>query len=339
MTEPNGKPWTMQQIADAAGVSVTTVSHTISGKRPVSPQTAQRIKGLIDEFGYVPDAGARRLQSGRSRMIGLAVPDISNWFFGRIARGVEEMANELDYGLIVCSTANSDPRREQRYFNMIRTRLIDGLIYTAGRQMPQTNELQKVAASAPVVLADEGIDSFASIPWVTSANLDGARQLARHVRELGHTRAVVIAGFAGLNSTIERVAGIRESFPNALVLYGDFDIDAGYDSIDDLLANDVSFTAVFGGNDLIAVGAIKRLREQGLTVPADVTVVGFDDIDIASVITPGLTTVRQDASGLGRNSARLLIEGLEAGSFEAVASVVLPVELIVRGTSAAPPTA
>ncbi|MEF2979385.1 LacI family DNA-binding transcriptional regulator [Subtercola sp. YIM 133946] len=342
MTEPSTKPWTMQQIADAAGVSVTTVSHTMSGKRPVNPQTALRIKRLIDEFGYVPDAGARRLQSGRSRMIGLAVPDISNWYFGRIARGAEEMADELDFGLIVCSTFNSDPRREKRYFNMLRTRMIDGLVYTAGREMNEMNELEKVALSSPVVLADEGINRLSSIPWVTSENYEGGRLLGAHVRALGHTKAVIIGGFAGLNSTVERVAGIRQSFPNALVLNGDFEMQAGYDLVGDLLANDVRFTALFGGNDLMAIGAIKRLHEEGLRVPEDVTVVGFDDVEIASVITPPLTTVRQDVVSIGRNSARLLIEGLEAGTFEDTASVVLPVELVVRGTSgpvAAPPGA
>jgi DNA-binding LacI/PurR family transcriptional regulator len=323
----------MQQIADAAGVSVTTVSHTMSGKRPVNPETATRIKRLIEEFGYVPDAGARHLQSGRSRMIGLAVPDISNWYFGRIARGVEEMADELDYGLIVCSTFNSDPRREKRYFNMIRTRMIDGLVYTAGRQISEMNELEKVAASSPVVLADEGIDRLSSLPWVTSENLEGARLVAAHVRQLGHTRAVIIAGFPGLNSTIERVAGIREYFPNALALNGDFEMQSGYDLVGDLLANDFPFTAVFGCNDLMAIGAIRRLREHGLRVPEDVTVVGFDDIEIASVITPGLTTVHQDVVTIGRTSARLLIDGIEAGSFDAIESVVVPVDLVVRGTS------
>lgn len=326
----------MQQIADAANVSVTTVSHTLSGKRPVNPETAARIRRLIDEFGYVPDAGARRLQSGRSRMIGLAVPDISNWYFGRIARGVEEMADELDYGLIVCSTSNSDPRREKRYFNMVRTRMIDGLVYTAGRQMPEANELEKIAATTPVVLADEGIDGLSFVPWVTSENLEGARLLARHVRDLGHTRAVIIAGFAGLHSTIERVAGIRESFPNALVLNGDFEMQSGYDLVADLLANDFSFTALFGCNDLMAIGAIRRLREQGLRVPEDVSVVGFDDVDIASVITPGLTTIRQDVVSIGRHSARLLIEGIEGEGVQSLDSMTLPVELIVRGTTAPP---
>jgi LacI family transcriptional regulator len=330
----------MQQIAAAAGVSVTTVSHTISGKRPVNPETARRIRRLIEEFGYVPDAGARRLKSGRSEMIGLAVPDISHWYFGRIARGVEEMANEYDYGVIICSTSNSDPRREKRYFNLLRTRSIEGLIYTASREISPTDELMKISASSsPIVLADEDIVELSGVPSVTSLNAEGARALGRHVRDLGHTRAVILAGFPGLRSTVERVAGFRESFAGALVLHGDFEMQSGYDLVADLLAHETKFTALFACNDFMAIGAMRRLREEGLRIPEDVSVVGFDDVDMAGVVTPGLTTVRQDMLEIGRQSARLLIEGLEAGTMSGVESMTLPVQLIVRGTTGAVPVA
>ncbi|MCS5732325.1 LacI family DNA-binding transcriptional regulator [Herbiconiux daphne] len=334
MNDASSKPWTMQQIAAAAGVSVTTVSHTLSGKRPVSSETALRIRGLIDQFGYVPDAGARRLKSGRSGMIGLAVPDISHWYFGRIARGVEELANERDYGLIICSTSNSDPRREKRYFNLLRTRSIEGLVYTASREISPTDELMRMASSSsPIVLADEEVVGLPGVPSVTSLNFAGAQALGRHLRALGHTRAVIVAGFAGLRSTVERVAGIRESFPDAIVVHGDFELQSGYDLVDELLAQGVGFTALFGCNDYMAVGAMRRLHEAGLRVPHDVSVVGFDDVDIAGVITPGLTTVRQDMLEIGRRSAQLLIEGLDAGSMRGIPSVTLPVELVVRGST------
>jgi LacI family transcriptional regulator len=135
---------------------------------------------------------------------------------------------------------------------------------------------------------------------------------------------------------VQRVGGIRESFPNALVIHGDFEIQTGYDLMSDLLAHEVRFTAVFACNDFMAIGAMRRLWEEGLRVPDDVSVVGFDDVDMASVVTPGLTTVRQDMLEIGRQSARLLLEGLAAGSMEGLESVRLPVELVVRGTTAAP---
>lgn len=324
----------MQQIARAAGVSTTTVSHTISGKRPVNPATALRIRQLIEAHGYVPDAGARRLQSGRSAMIALAVPDIAHGYFGRIAKGVEEVADENDYGLIVCSTSNADPRREKRYFNLLRTRAVEGLIYTASRDLSTTDELRALPASSPVVLADEDIERLPGFPSVTSTNAAGAAAVGRHLHALGHRRVVVLGGFAGLHSTIERVRGLRESFPNALVLHGDFEVQSGYDLVSDLLAHEVSFSALFACNDFMAIGAIRRLTEAGLRVPEDVSVAGFDDIDLAPIVD--LTTVRQDMRQLGRESARLLFEGIQAGSMSGIRSLTVPAELVVRGSTAPP---
>lgn len=328
----------MQQIAAAAGVSVTTVSHTISGKRPVRPATAERIRRLIEEFGYVPDSGARRLKTGRSHIIGLAVPDVSHWYFGRVARGVEEAADARDYGVIIVSTANSDPRREKRHLNMLRTRVIDGLVYTASREMIPTDELANVATKAPVVLADEAIPSLTGVPSVTSDNLTGARALGAHLAALGHRKAVILTGFSGLKSQIQRVTGIRDSFPHALVLAGDFEIASGYALVSDLLAQEAQFTALVGCNDLMAIRAIQRLREAGLRVPEDVSVVGFDDVEMASVVTPGLTTVRQDALEIGRRAGTLLLDALTGTTpLSEATSVTLPVELIVRGSTGPAP--
>jgi len=325
------RPWTMQQIADAAGVSVTTVSHAISGKRPVSAETASRIRRLIDEFGYAPNSGAVRLQSGRSQVIGLAVPDIAHPYFGRIAKGVEEAADSADYGLIVASTVNADPRREKRYFNMLRTRAIDGLVYTSSRSTSEVDELARQARSgAPLVLADESVPGLA-LPSVTTTVAEGAREAAEHLRALGHSRVAVVAGYSGLHSTEERAVAFREVLPHALTLYGDYEQESGYRIMSDLLANEVPFTAVFAHNDDMAVGAMRRLREAGLRVPEDVSIVGFDDFDVARIVTPELTTVRKDLVEVGRRAARLLLDRLATG--EAGGTEVVPTELVVRGST------
>jgi LacI family transcriptional regulator len=313
----------------SAGVSVTTVSHALSGNRPVSPATAQRIRRLIDDFGYAPDAGSARLRSGRSRTIELVVPDIAHWYFGRIAKGVEEAANAADYGLVVASTADADPRREKRYFNMLRTRAVDGMVYAASRTATELGELITLARAAPVVLADEAPAALAGVPSVTSTVGDGARAVARHLRELGHTSAVALAGTGGLPSVEERIRAFREVLPNALTLHGDFDIESGYRMMSDLLANRVPFSCVVAHNDFMAVGAMRRLAEEGLRVPEDVSVVGFDDADIATVVTPALTTVRKDMVATGRRAAELLLARLE-GEQTVPTSEVLPVELVIR---------
>ncbi len=322
----------MQQIAEAAGVSVTTVSHTLSGKRPVNPQTAARIHRLIDQFQYVPDAGARRLQSGRSRTIGLAVPDISHWYFGRIARGVEEAAYEADHGLIVASTANADPRREARYFTMLTTRAIDGLIYASSRSTAEIDQLARLARTSPLVLADEAIGSL-TVPSVSSTVYQGAREAVDLLKHLGHERVVAIAGYQGLPSTLERTRALHEVFPGALTFHGDFERESGSRVVADLLAADVRFTAVFAHNDYMAIGAMRQLQEAGLRVPEDVSIIGFDDTDLATIVTPTLTTVRKDMVEIGRRSGRLLLEQLAGTPSSEQSSILLPTELIVRGST------
>ncbi|MGT2424821.1 LacI family DNA-binding transcriptional regulator [Amnibacterium kyonggiense] len=333
------RPWTMEQIARAAGVSATTVSHALSGKRPVNPLTAERIHRLIAQFEYVPDAGARRLRSGRSRIIGLAVPDVSHWYFGRIARGVEEAADEADHGLLVASTVNADPKRERRYLDMLRARTIDGLIYAASRTGSEVDQLVRRASGAALVLADERIEALPDVPSVTSRVAEGAHAVARLLRDLGHTRVAELAGYPGLVSTEERSRALHEWFPAALVLHGDFEVESGHRLTSDLLRAGVPFTALVAHNDSMAVGAIRALHEAGRRVPEDVSVVGFDDMEIARVVTPALTTVRKDMVEVGRRSGRILLSLLTGGDPADQRSVVLPTELVVRGSTGPAPDA
>jgi LacI family transcriptional regulator len=327
----------MEQIARAAGVSTTTVSHALSGKRPVNTQTAERIHRLIAQFEYVPDAGARRLQSGRSRVIGLAVPDISHWYFGRIARGVEEAADEADHGLLVASTVNADPKRERRYLDMLRTRTIDGLIYAASRTTTEVDQLVRQATRSFLVLADERIEALPDVPSVTTRVYEGAMEAVRLLHDLGHTRVVAISGLPGLHSTVERTRALHDRFPGALTFAGDFEEESGHRITTELLQAEVRFTALFAHNDSMAVGAIRALRDAGIRVPEDVSVIGFDDIDIARMVTPTLTTVRKDMVEVGRRSGRILLSRLTDGDPAEQGSVVLPTRLIVRGSTGPAP--
>jgi DNA-binding LacI/PurR family transcriptional regulator len=319
----------MQQIAQAAGVSVTTVSHTLSGNRPVNPATAARIRRIIADLDYVPDTAGKRLASGRSKVLGLAVPDISQWYFARMARGAEMAADELDYSLVV-SSIPEDRRLEKRYLNLLRTRMIDGLIYSASRAVTDGDELSRVAAQFPVVLADEALPSVGGVSSVVSDNLSGGRLVGQHLTDLGHRRAVVLAGPAGLLSTVERVRGFHEFFPHALVLHGEFEQSAGYRLTSDLIASDAEFTAIFAGNDYMAWGAQRRLLEAGIEVPGQVSVVGFDDIDIAELLRPTLTTVRQDTLEMGRRAAQLVVRAVEGRGEATLVDEVLPVQLMIR---------
>ncbi len=328
------RPLTMQDVARIAGVSTTTVSHTLSGKRPVNTRTAARVMRIITELGYNPDSAGRRLALGRSQMIGLAVPDLSQHYFGRIARGAEQGAAELGYGLAVSSTTTTGVGQEQRSFRMLRNKSLDGLIYTAGREITPEDELSTIAATAPLVLADEPLSFLAGAPSVSSDNREGGRLVGLHLAQLHHQKTVVLAGPSGLASTVDRVSGFQSVFPDALVLRGDFEQESGRRLINRILEQGRRFTAVFACNDAMAWGAITALRAAGEHVPDDVSVVGFDDIDVAPLL--GLTTVRQDTIKMGLQAARLLISAIERGSTAATA-VLLPVELIARESTAPAP--
>ncbi len=153
------------------------------------------------------------------------------------------------------------------------------------------------------------------------------------LKHLGHERVVAIAGYQGLPSTLERTRALHEVFPGALTFHGDFERESGSRVMADLLAADVRFTAVFAHNDYMAIGAMRQLQEAGLRVPEDVSIIGFDDTDLATIVTPTLTTVRKDMVEIGRRSGRLLLEQLAGTPSSEQSSILLPTELIVRGST------
>jgi len=325
------KPASIREVARRAGVSVTTVSHALSGKRPVAPETAARIRALVPELGYVPYFAARTLQSGRSFVIGLVVPDISNQFFGEIAIGVEAYANDQDYGVTLC-TSQSDPRREKRYFNMLRSGAIDGLIYNAA-DATWDDALPTIAENYPVVVVDEMVPGLEKSPLVTGDHRQGGFLAAMHLKELEHRHVAVLSGPAGLTSSVDRTEGLREVFPEALHLVGDYSEMSGRILASLVLQSPQKITAIFAGNDLMAFGVIGELQSRGVRIPDDVSVVGFDDVDFAARITPSLTTVRQPAIELGKRSAQLLLDHVIHEHPLEPQHLSLPVKLVRRGST------
>lgn len=322
----------MQQIARIAGVSVTTVSHVLSGNRPVSPRTADRVMAVIHQYDYVPVSAARRLKVGRSSLIGLVVPDLTMSYFAQLAKGVELAVESAGLGLIVCSLSLHTPRR---HLDLLRDGTVDGLVY-----LPFNTRLDEqvaaLAADYPVVVADEELSGDAGLPTVVADNLQGGRLVGRHLAELGHHRALIVAGPESMLSSAQRVSGIKEHLPHALVLRGDFSAETGYRLVDEALASGFAFTCVAAGNDDQALGAMRRLRAAGLEVPGDVSVTGFDDVALASAI--GLTTVRQPADEVGMRAGELLLEQIErfveGERRSPVAPERLPVEFVERRTTA-----
>jgi LacI family transcriptional regulator len=333
MTSDRPRSATIKDVARVAQVSMTTVSHALSAKRPVNAETAERIQAAIETLGYVPHSAARTLQAGKTFMIGLVVPDVSDPFFGRLAVAVERAADENDYG-VVLSSSNGAPERDARYFNLLRSRSIDGLIYVAGA-LRRDNQLAELARSFPIVLADEWVEGLDDIPLIASDNHAGGRLVGEHLRELGHTSVALLAGPRGLRSAEERMAGLREVFPDAQVLAGDFSEQTAFERTAELVAARHPLpTAIIASNDLAAFGVIDALTAAGLSVPTDVSVVGFDDVALARRITPALTTVRQHVDEIGRQATQTLLE-LVAGD-AATPVPPCPVDLVVRASTAPP---
>lgn len=333
-------------VAERAGVSPTTVSHALSGKRKVSDRVRARVEAAMRELGYVPSRSAQSLAIGRTRVLGLIVPDIRNSFFADLTHGVEATAVRHGYNVILCTTG-FDHTREVDYLAMIRSRAVDGLVYAAGAP-PTDSQLGALLGDLPLVLVDEEVPG-AQAPSFVSDNLDGGRLAAEHLLDLGHRRALVIAADGELVSSDLRVRGFRDSWVASgaeppLVASGAFTEEGGRQAIApylEALGGDGP-TAVFAVNDLMALGAIGALQGTGVDVPDRVSVIGFDDIPAGRYARPLLTTVRQDVDELGHRATTALITALEEEPAEGAIRPdrhVLPVSLIARRSTAAPPTA
>jgi len=328
----------IKDVAEEAGVSATTVSHVLSGKRPVNAQTAARVRDVVDRLGYLPASLARSLQAGSTSVIGLLVPDISNAFFSELAKGVEDTAHELGYGVILCNT-EFDAAREDRYLGLIRSRFVDGIVYAAG-SAPSQRRLESLLGQFPIALADEEVEGLEQMPFATADHRAGGRLVGEHLRGLGHRRALVLTGPAGLRSSADRTTGFAEGFGGSIAEFaGDFKQASGYELVRARLgAAGRDFTAVFAANDLMAFGAIAALREAGLGVPEHISVAGFDDIGFAAHAFPSLTTVYQPAYDMGRTVTAQLLQYIARGEMPPASRHILPVELKVRASTAAAPS-
>jgi LacI family transcriptional regulator len=330
-------PGSIADVAQHAGVSRTTVSHVLSGNRPVSDEVSTRVRTAMAELGYVPSRTARNLARGSTQTIGLLVPDISNSFFADLAKGVESACIESGFNVLLCNTG-WNREREVFYLETLRSRAVDGVLYASGAT-PAPSTLAELLAGLPVVAVDEALPGV-TVNSVSSDNRQGGRIAAEHLLSLCHRRAAVIGVNHELASSTERLDGFQDHWTSvagapAVVLEGSFDEESGARAACELLpavrAGEV--TAIFATNDLNALGAMGVLRDAGVAVPDDCSVIGFDDFIVARHAFPPLTTIRQDATRMGARAAHALLNHL-AGT-DAEWRTVLPVELVVRSSTAA----
>ncbi|GAB0116867.1 LacI family DNA-binding transcriptional regulator [Acidisoma sp. 7E03] len=337
--EPARRP-TIRDVARAAGVAVSTVSYVINRSGQVSAETRLRVNSAIHALRYEPNLLARNLKAGRAGSIGLIAPDLRNPYFAAVSSGVQEIAQARDMLLVLCTT-QSTQQWENYYSQVLRARRLDGLIFLSGSGM-LTPSLMELIQNDSVVLVDERLPGL-EVPSVVSTNRRGARTVADHVLKNGHRRVAIVAGPPSLWTSGQRMSGYREALAAAAidpdsvpVMAGDYQQKSGYEAARILLGVPEAErpTALICANDLMAIGVMVYCREQGLEVPKDVSVCGFDDIPLASLVQPGLTSVDQGAEQLGRSACRLLLRLIAPHSPDDQEPIDTdhPTKLVVRGS-------
>jgi len=335
---PRSRP-TQRQIAEEAGVSRTTVSlvlNDVPGVR-ISPKTRQRILEVARRLNYHPDAAARSLVSGCTHTIGFVLcqsPDrvFADAFLPKVLRGVGDAVQENGFRVLIHSV--EDVTAPEAYIGLVREKHTDGIILSGPRSDDQ--QLPRLKAEGfPVVLLGQLHGS--NIPFVDVDNVGAARQAVEHLVELGHRRIGMITNAPlAYTAARDRLAGYRQAleeaglpFDEGLVRYGDFREESGRVAMKQLLDLPVSPTAIFAASDLVAFGVLVAIKERHLTIPDDVALVGFDDVQLAHYVDPPLTTVRLPAYELGYGAATLLTK-LIGGEPVKEQEILLQTELVVR---------
>lgn len=325
---------TIDDVAREAGVSISTVSHVINGTRFVADPTKERVLGAIELLRYEPSSVAQSLKRDKSQAIGLLITDISNPFFTSLVRGVEDVASQAGYSVILCNT-DEDPHKELSYLRVLRRKRVDGILLApTGTRQPYLDAL--VEAGFPVVCIDR-LSPGHACDAVLVENVAGAHAAVEHLIRLGHRRVGVISGLAPVGTSSERLEGYRQALrahdlaeDPRLVREGNSRLDGGYRRMLELLDLSTPPTAVFTTNNLMTLGALAALQARGVRVPDDLAVVGFDDFEWAVVLRPRLTTVAQPTYEIGTTAANLLLERVEKRSDDPPRRVVLATRLLVR---------
>jgi LacI family transcriptional regulator, galactose operon repressor len=328
-------------------VSVSTVSRVFNGYDDVSPATRERVLDVARRLDYAPSAAARTLVKQQSQLIGVVLftgyehPDIHHPFFQEVLVGLKHGIGELGYDLLLFATEQpgSSRGRPHSYLRRAQQHRVDGLVVMGvDRDDPEVEKL--VRADIPVMAVDlDVVHDHTS--FVASDNIGGARLAVRHLHELGHTRIATIAGPSNTKPGADRTLGYRAemrelglTIPPGYEVEGDFYPESAERAMQSMLALTEPPTAVFAAADMMAVGAIRTLRSAGLLVPDDIAIVGFDDIRVAELLSPPLTTVRQDMVGIGLAAGRALVEQIENPDVTPPV-LTLPVELVVRASCGA----
>ncbi len=286
----------------------------------------------IEALNYQPNVLGRYLRRMETETVLVVVPDITNPFFSKVLRGIEAVALKHGYQVLLGDTQN-DARLEEQYLNVLPQRQVDGMIFLTARIRKEL--MEEMARQFPIVLACEYLEGT-DIPTVSIDNISSARKATEHLIRLGHCRIAHLSGPMNIILSRDRLRGYQQALAQheleadaALVQEGDFTYESGYHLTLKLLALEKPPTAIFAANDEMAIGAVKAIRHRGGRVPDDVAVVGFDDIHMASIFEPSLTTIAQPMFEIGQKAMELLLALIE-GTSARRRQLVLPDRLVIR---------
>ncbi len=333
MPQTNHQRVTISDVAQAAGVSIATVSRVLNRTAPVNRATIEKVQRAINRLDFQPHAAARALAGGKTNILGLLVPVLSNPFFASLVQGIELAARAHGYHLLIYST-NLDLTYEQVRIRPLHEHNTDGLlVFTDNLDEAEIAHLCR--QHFPLVLLMRAAPPGLTVATVTIDNVSGTRAAIQHLIHVCHRRRILfLQGPPGNEDSQEREATYREVLAEAqiavdpgLIVRGDFSERVSYQAVKTSLAQEIGFDAVFAGDDLAALGSIAALREANLAVPQQVSVIGFDNMLLAQHVQPPLTTVHVPIEEVGNQGVQLLIQQINTG---VVQSIRLPTRLVVR---------
>ncbi|WP_217587498.1 LacI family DNA-binding transcriptional regulator [Lentibacillus saliphilus] len=324
--------YTIKDIARETGYSISTVSRVLNNKEEgMSKETRKRILEVVEEMNYRPNQFARGLITKQSNMLGLIVPNISNPFFPELCRGAEDEAVNNGYSLIIC---NSDDQssKEERYIRLLKEQQVDGVLLASMNKLTRENEGILTDSQIPYILVDRGLD-VSTATGVFMDNFKGGYLAGKHLIELGHQKIGCMTGPVDITNSNNRLKGFLQALkehdipiPSHYIMNGNYHMEDAYDQAKQFLANN-EVTALFASNDLMACGVYRAAFELDISIPNDLSVIGFDDIPFGEVLNPKLSTIRQNTYQIGKESVKLLIKKIHN---EPVESLFYEPTLVVR---------
>ena len=327
---------TIKDVAALAGISYTTVSHVVNKSRPVSEEVRIKVEAAIKTLDYVPSAVARSLKAKTTATIGLLVPNSLNPYFAELARGIEDYCERNGYCVILCNS-DDNPDKQRSYLRVLLEKRIDGLIVaSAGGDAVLAEGL--AAVRTPMVIVDRGLEGV-NADMVRIDHEYGAYLATRHLLELGHRDIATIGGPASTSVAQMRLAGfcraLREAgieVPGERMLESDFTSTGGYAAAALLLETNPP-SAIFAGNDMIGIGVLRAAAERNIRVPSELSVIGFDDIQMSRYVYPALTTVGQSILQLGEMAAEVLLRRIASPAMATDQRIVTP-SIVLRESTA-----